>query len=195
MARPCAGRQRGCTPGVRTPGWHPRRGAPLPAPAGSAPREARPGRFGKARAMIFVLFAANHRLPSRRGGLPEPPDGSAFKAGLLQTAPFARRAAPSASRARRHRTRGSLFPALFAPPPPSRAEIQPNRANPGGYLLTTETCRLFLGPVSFVQGHNHFLPSRKEMSHHRCLHACLLPPQPAPSPAPPKPTAHPDGGG
>lgn len=50
-------------------------------------------------------------------------------------------------------------------------------------MLTTETCRLFLGSVSFVQRHNHFLPSRKEMSHHRCL--------PAPSPATPKPTAPP----
>lgn len=58
-------------------------------------------------------------------------------------------------------------------------------------MLTTETCRLFLGSVSFVQRHNHFLPSRKEMSHHRCL--------PAPSPATPKPTAPPppsgEGGG
>lgn len=35
-------------------------------------------------------------------------------------------------------------------------------------MLTTETCPLFLGSV---RRHNHFLPSRKEMSHHRCLSA------------------------
>jgi len=41
------------SPRVGTPGWHPRYSTPLPSLGGSAPRGVRPGRFGKARAMIL----------------------------------------------------------------------------------------------------------------------------------------------
>lgn len=106
LCRPAAGVvPEGGDPRVAPVARHP---APSPARL-SAPRS--PARaFREGEGYDFVLFAANHRLPSRRGGLAEPRDGSVSKAGLLQTTPFARQAAPYAcqrppSRARWVRTR------------------------------------------------------------------------------------------
>lgn len=57
--------------------------------------------FREGKGYDFVLFIANHRLPSRQGRLAEQREGSIytgllFKARLLQTTPFATQAAPYA---------------------------------------------------------------------------------------------------
>lgn len=56
------------TPRVGSLGWHPRRSTPLPNPGQLSATRSPARAFREGEGYDFVLFIANHRLPSRRGG-------------------------------------------------------------------------------------------------------------------------------